>query len=147
MFNKNYFEVITKLYPYFSCSDITDINQLLEMSSEKYRQFIKKLIKDINKQKINIKVSTSTEYYKRYRIILRGNKKVISITSLIKRIIGYGILIEEVKDQNLNVDDINICFCNSKELITYLIDNFEKLDINRSVLVELIIQKYYNYER
>lgn len=145
IFRHNYFEVITKLYPYISYN-FTNI-ELLNMSSKKYKLFVKKLIKDIDKQKINIKIDVSSNFYKRYRIILRGNKKVISMNSLTRRIINYGIMVEEVGDQDLNIDDINICFCSSKELITYLINNFEKLDINRSVLIELIIQKYYNYER
>lgn len=146
MFNKNYFEVITKLYPYIK-HNLIDINQLLNMSDKEYKQYVKKLIKDINRQKIDIKIDVSSDFYKRYRIILRGNKKVISMVSLIKRITNYGIQIEEVGDQDLNIDDINVCFCSSKELITHLINNFENININRTILIELIIQKYYNYEK
>lgn len=146
-FYHNYFEVITKLYPYIDYNHLIDINRLLNMSNKEYKQFVKKLIKNIDKQKIDIKIDVSSDFYKRYRIILRGNKKVISMVSLTKRITNYGIQIEEVGDQDLNIDDINVCFCSSKELITHLINNFENISINRTILIELIIQKYYNYEK
>lgn len=145
-FYHNYFEVITKLYPYIDYN-LIDINRLLNMSNKEYKQFVKKLIKNIDKQKIDIKIGVSSNFYKRYIITLRGNKKVISMVSLTKRITNYGIQIEEVEDQDLNIDDINVCFCSSKELITHLINNFENININRTILIELIIQKYYNYEK